>query len=72
MSGAESDRKKPPQSTRERPGNPNNLRHWESVYVCPKCGHKLNLSEIEPQAFIMFGAATLCHANQPEGLLKPQ
>jgi hypothetical protein len=46
MSGAESDRKKPPQSTRERPENPENLKHWEAAHVCPKCGYKINLSRI--------------------------
>lgn len=50
MSGTESDRKKPPQPTRERPANPENLKHWESVHVCPKCGYKINLSETDLKA----------------------
>jgi transcription elongation factor Elf1 len=27
--------------------NANDRKHWESVHVCPKCHHVLNLAEID-------------------------
>lgn len=27
--------------------NPRGATHWESVHVCPKCSHILNLAEID-------------------------
>jgi uncharacterized protein YbaR (Trm112 family) len=27
--------------------NENNKKHWESVHVCPKCRHVLNLAETD-------------------------
>jgi hypothetical protein len=47
MAHSESDRKKPPLSTRTAYQSPPVKKHWESVHVCPKCGYKLNLSDID-------------------------
>jgi len=30
--------------------NPNHPAHWESVHICPRCGHILNLEEIDLKA----------------------
>ena len=27
--------------------NPSHQAHWESVHICPRCGHILNLAEID-------------------------
>ncbi|RZU43661.1 hypothetical protein BDD14_5351 [Edaphobacter modestus] len=27
--------------------DPRERRHWESVHICPKCDHVLNLAEID-------------------------
>jgi hypothetical protein len=47
MSSSGSDRKKPPLSTGVPPFNLEDSKHWESVHICPKCGYKLNLSDID-------------------------
>ena len=66
MSGAESNRKKPPQSARGRGINAQELNHWESAHVCPKCGYKLNLAEIDLKA-ITTGIVSCpeCHRAGP-------
>ena len=32
------------------PDNPNGIRQLESVHVCPRCGHILNLDQIDLRA----------------------
>jgi hypothetical protein len=36
-------------------------RHWESVHVCPRCGHVINLAELDLRA-ITTGIVT-CPSN---------
>jgi ribosomal protein L37AE/L43A len=36
---------------------PDGEKKWESVHLCPKCGHSLNLEEIELEA-VTTGIAT--------------